>query len=197
MRAGRLAASSVGHRRDPRVDRRLPRPVRVHLPHGGQEPAGGLAARLLAAQQGWDFVGEPRRGASRRATSSLVRAFVNSTILTVAQRRDHGGPRRDGRLRAAAAPSRWNPLINFLVLAGLIVPPAVVPTIWVLQSLGLFKTMPGLILIEVDVRAVVLHPAVPRVRRDHPEGARRGGDASTAPVPCGCSSRSCCRCCGP
>jgi raffinose/stachyose/melibiose transport system permease protein len=35
------------------------------------------------------------------------------------------------------------------VLAGLIVPPAVVPTIWVPQRLGLFKTMPGLILIEI------------------------------------------------
>ena len=28
-------------------------------------------------------------------------------------------------------------------------PPAIVPTIWVLQKLGLFKTMPGLILIEI------------------------------------------------
>ena len=36
-----------------------------------------------------------------------------------------------------------------LVLAGLIVPPAIVPTIWVLQKVGLFKTMPGLILIEI------------------------------------------------
>ena len=45
--------------------------------------------------------------------------------------------------------SRWNPVINILVLAGLIVPPAIVPTIWVLQSLGLFRTMPGLILIEI------------------------------------------------
>jgi raffinose/stachyose/melibiose transport system permease protein len=45
--------------------------------------------------------------------------------------------------------SRWNPLINFLILSGLIIPPAVVPTIWVLQGLGLFKTLPGLILIEV------------------------------------------------
>jgi raffinose/stachyose/melibiose transport system permease protein len=36
-----------------------------------------------------------------------------------------------------------------LVLAGLIVPPAVVPTIWVLQTIGLFKTMPGLIFIEI------------------------------------------------
>jgi raffinose/stachyose/melibiose transport system permease protein len=44
--------------------------------------------------------------------------------------------------------SRLNPVVNFFVLAGLIVPPAVVPTIWVLQRLGLFKTMPGLILIE-------------------------------------------------
>ena len=35
------------------------------------------------------------------------------------------------------------------MLAGLIVPPAVVPTIWVLQKVGLFKTMPGLILVEI------------------------------------------------
>jgi raffinose/stachyose/melibiose transport system permease protein len=79
----------------------------------------------------------------------LVTAFINSTILTVVsvallvvlgamvgfvlQRR----------------PSRWTGLINFFVLAGLIVPPAVVPTIWVLQGLGLFKTLHGLILIEV------------------------------------------------
>lgn len=78
----------------------------------------------------------------------IVRAFVNSTILTIAsvaimvvfaamvgyvlQRRK----------------SRWNHLINFFVLAGLIVPPAVVPTIWVMQTLGIFKTMPGMILIE-------------------------------------------------
>jgi raffinose/stachyose/melibiose transport system permease protein len=79
----------------------------------------------------------------------LLTAFINSTILTVAsvtllvifaamvgfvlQRRQ----------------SSWTPLVNFLVLAGLIIPPAVVPTIWVLQGLGLFKTLHGMILIEV------------------------------------------------
>ena len=79
----------------------------------------------------------------------LLWAFLNSTILTVVsvtlmvifaamvgwvlQRR----------------PSRWNPAINLLVLSGLIIPPAVVPTIWVLQGLELFSTLPGLILIEV------------------------------------------------
>jgi raffinose/stachyose/melibiose transport system permease protein len=44
--------------------------------------------------------------------------------------------------------SKWGPVVNFFVLAGLIVPPAVVPTIWVLQGLKLFGTMPGMILIE-------------------------------------------------
>jgi raffinose/stachyose/melibiose transport system permease protein len=79
----------------------------------------------------------------------LVQAFINSTILTVVavaimvvlgamvgyvlQRRR----------------SRWNPLVNSLVLAGLIIPPAVVPTIWVLQGLGLFKTLVGLIAVHV------------------------------------------------
>jgi raffinose/stachyose/melibiose transport system permease protein len=79
----------------------------------------------------------------------LLTAFINSIILTVAsvtllvilgamvgfvlQRR----------------PSRWSGIINFFVLAGLIIPPAVVPTIWVLQGLGLFKTLHGLVLIEV------------------------------------------------
>ena len=35
------------------------------------------------------------------------------------------------------------------MLAGLIIPPAVVPTIWVLQELGLFKQMIGMILVNV------------------------------------------------
>lgn len=79
----------------------------------------------------------------------LVTAFINSTILTVAsvtllvifsamvgfvlQRRK----------------SRWNGVINFLILAGLMMPPAVVPTIWLLQSIGLFAKLHGLVLIEV------------------------------------------------
>lgn len=79
----------------------------------------------------------------------LLTAFVNSTILTVAS---------VTLLVVFAAMvgfvlqrrlSRWNGLINLLVLTGLIMPPAVVPTIWVMQSLGIFKTLPGLILIEV------------------------------------------------
>lgn len=79
----------------------------------------------------------------------VLRAFVNSIVITalsiavlilvcamagfVLQRRT----------------DRATPALNFLVLAGLMIPPAVVPTIWVLMKIGLFKTMPGLILVEV------------------------------------------------
>jgi raffinose/stachyose/melibiose transport system permease protein len=79
----------------------------------------------------------------------LIIAYINSIVLTVAsvtllvvlgamvayvmQRR----------------PNRWSRIISILVLAGLIIPPAVVPTVWALQKIGLFGTMPGLILVEV------------------------------------------------
>lgn len=45
--------------------------------------------------------------------------------------------------------SRLNAWVQGLVLAGLMIPPAVVPTIWVLQGTGLFKTIHGMILIQV------------------------------------------------
>ncbi|PGV49396.1 carbohydrate ABC transporter permease [Bacillus sp. AFS037270] len=45
--------------------------------------------------------------------------------------------------------SKATPFFNFLILAGLIIPPSIVPTIWVLNGIGLFKTMPGIILVEV------------------------------------------------
>lgn len=99
-------------------------------------------------QQGWHLF-ENIVAVIETRDFMLLRAFVNSTVLTVAsvtlmvvlagmvgyvlQRRK----------------SRWNAVINFFVLAGLIVPPAIVPTIWVMQSLGLFKTMPGMVLVEV------------------------------------------------
>ena len=79
----------------------------------------------------------------------LVIAYINSTVLTfcsvavlvvlsamvafVMQRR----------------PGPWTRVADLLVMAGLIIPPAVVPTVWVLQGLGLFRTMSGLILVEV------------------------------------------------
>ncbi|WP_206222160.1 carbohydrate ABC transporter permease [Schaalia sp. ZJ1691] len=79
----------------------------------------------------------------------LIRAFINSFIVTVIavaiqvvlgamvgyvlQRRQ----------------SKWNGIINIFVMMGLIIPPAVVPTIWVLEGIGLYKTLAGLIAIHV------------------------------------------------
>jgi raffinose/stachyose/melibiose transport system permease protein len=44
---------------------------------------------------------------------------------------------------------RMSKLVNAAVLAGLIIPPAVVPTIYVLQELHLFNSLWGLVLVEV------------------------------------------------
>jgi len=79
----------------------------------------------------------------------LIIAFINSTILTVVSVALMVVLAAMVAFVLQRRASRWNGLINFLVLSGLIIPPAVVPTIWVLQGLGLFRTMPGLILIEV------------------------------------------------
>jgi raffinose/stachyose/melibiose transport system permease protein len=78
----------------------------------------------------------------------LLRAYLNSAIITVlsiavllaiSSMSGFVLERRKGRAIS------W---INFLVLAGLMIPPAVVPTIWVLKSIGLYKNMIGLVLVE-------------------------------------------------
>jgi raffinose/stachyose/melibiose transport system permease protein len=79
----------------------------------------------------------------------LIIAYINSTVLTVASVAIMAVTSAMVAYVLQRRISRWNGLVNFLVLAGLIIPPAVVPTIWVLQRLGLFRTMPGLILVEV------------------------------------------------
>lgn len=81
----------------------------------------------------------------------LGRAFLNSTLLTVfsivllvivSSMAAFVLQRRNSRT------SSW---IMLLIMAGLIIPPAVVPTIWVLEGLGLFKTLSGLISVEVAI----------------------------------------------
>jgi raffinose/stachyose/melibiose transport system permease protein len=78
----------------------------------------------------------------------IWRAFINSAVLTVASVALMAIVAAMAGYVLARKRSKWGPTVNFFVMAGLIVPPAVVPTIWVLQALGLFKTMPGMILIE-------------------------------------------------
>lgn len=109
--------------------------------------AGALAFTLPVHWQLWqNFV-----AVIQTNNYELLAAFINSFVLTVvsvaimvvfAAMVGYVLHRRQ---------SRMNPYVNFFVLAGLIVPPAVVPTIWVLQGFGLFDTLPGMILIEATL----------------------------------------------
>jgi raffinose/stachyose/melibiose transport system permease protein len=95
----------------------------------------------------WQFF--PNLIAVLQSGDGLIwRAFINSAVLTVFSVALVVVLAAMAGYVLARKRSKWGPVVNFFVLAGLIVPPAVVPTIWVLQALGLFKTMPGMILIE-------------------------------------------------
>jgi raffinose/stachyose/melibiose transport system permease protein len=79
----------------------------------------------------------------------LIAAFINSTILTVASVAIMVVLSAMVAYVLQRRRSRSGRVVELVVLSGLIIPPAVVPTVWVLQKLSLFDTLPGLILIEV------------------------------------------------
>lgn len=77
----------------------------------------------------------------------MLRAFINSAIITVSavailiiicSMAGFVIQRRRGISK----------VFHYIILLGLMIPPAIVPTIWVLQSLNLFRTMPSIILLE-------------------------------------------------
>ena len=79
----------------------------------------------------------------------MYRAFWNSIVLTVGSVTlivflsalvAFVMQRRNDRIASVA---------HAFVLSGLIIPPAVVPTIFLLQRLGIYKTLPSLIFVEV------------------------------------------------
>ena len=109
----------------------------------------------------------------------LLLAYFNSTLITV------GAVTLLIILSAMVGyllqrrSSRWNGVIYGFVLAGLMIPPAVVPTIWVLQGLGLFKTVWGMILIQVAYGlpfSILLYRSfIGTIPRDLDEAARIDG----------------------
>ncbi len=105
----------------------------------------------------------------------LVTAFVNSTILTVASVTLLVVFGAMVGFVLARRKTRWNPLVEFLILAGLMIPPAVVPTIWLLQGLKLFGTLYGMILVEVAYNlpfTIILYRAfIATIPRDLDEAA--------------------------
>ena len=113
-----------------------------------KDPAGGLLLQFTwpTTWQLWENLVE----VVQARNYMLLIAFINSTILTVGRVVTLLVIFGDGGYVAAAPPGTLEQRRDRLPRAvGLIVPPAVVPTIWVLQGLGLFKTIHGMILIEV------------------------------------------------
>lgn len=83
----------------------------------------------------------------------LIRAFTNSLLLTgfsvlglvvLCSVTAYVIVRRPGRLSKIA---------NAMLLMGLIIPPALVPTIFVMQGLGIYGSFPGLVFIEIAFNA--------------------------------------------
>lgn len=85
----------------------------------------------------------------RTADYAVIRGFINSMIITVLavlllttfcsmagfvlQRRN----------------DKSSYIINMIVLTGLMIPPAIVPTIWVMQGLHVYKTLHGMAFVEM------------------------------------------------
>lgn len=79
----------------------------------------------------------------------VIRGFFNSVLITVGAivilivicgMAGFVLDRRRGKVTS---------VVNFLSLAGLMIPPAIVPTIWVLDSIGVYRTLWGMIVVEV------------------------------------------------
>jgi raffinose/stachyose/melibiose transport system permease protein len=87
--------------------------------------------------------------AIRNRNYLLIAAFINSTIITVASVTIMVVLSAMVAYVLQRRPSRWTKVVDALILSGLIIPPAIVPTVYVLQKLALFKTLQGLILVEV------------------------------------------------
>ena len=77
---------------------------------------------------------------------------------------------------------RMSKVVNAFVLSGLIIPPAVVPTIYVLQEINLFNTLWGLVLVEVGYTApfaiILFRAFVATIPRDLDEAAMIDGCSS-------------------
>ncbi len=90
----------------------------------------------------------------------LITAYINSTILTVASVTLIVIVSAMVGFVLQRRAAWWTGWVEFFILAGLMMPPAVVPTITLLQQIGLFKTLHGMILIEVAYHmafAVILY----------------------------------------
>jgi raffinose/stachyose/melibiose transport system permease protein len=121
-------------------------PISFVITNAGKTPAAAAEMKLAPAERS-QYLSNFSSVISA-SNYMLIRAYFNSSIITalsiivllaISSMAGFVLERRKGRGIS------W---INFLVLAGLMIPPAVVPTIWVLKLIGLYKNVTGLVLVE-------------------------------------------------
>lgn len=79
----------------------------------------------------------------------VIRAFFNSTLITVLSIFVLVFVCAMSAFLLERRKSKLTKFLSYVFLAGLMIPPAIVPTIWVLREIHLFKSLTGMILVEV------------------------------------------------
>jgi raffinose/stachyose/melibiose transport system permease protein len=105
----------------------------------------------------------------------VVTAFKNSFILTIVSVALIVGICSMVAFVQQRRKDKMSTLVNVMMVAGLIIPPAVVPTIFVMQGIGIFKTLFGLILVElafaIPFAVIVLRAFIGTIPREIDEAA--------------------------
>lgn len=137
----------------------------------GQTEAAALDFTWPTEWRVWENLGEVLSARDGLVLTALKNSFI-LTIVSVAlivfvcSMVSFVSQRRKDKVSTA---------VNVVIIAGLIIPPAVVPTIFVLQGIGLFKTLAGLILIElafaIPFAVIVLRAFIGTIPREIDEAA--------------------------
>jgi raffinose/stachyose/melibiose transport system permease protein len=78
----------------------------------------------------------------------IIRAFYTSTLITIGSVLVLVGACSLAGYVLQRVGGKFMMGVNYLILAGLMVPPAILPTIWIMQSLGIYRSIFGMVLVE-------------------------------------------------
>ncbi|AEF81265.1 carbohydrate ABC transporter permease [Leadbettera azotonutricia] len=79
----------------------------------------------------------------------MVRAFYNSVITTTGSILLLVAVCALGGYVLQRVANKFMMGVNFLILTGLMLPPAILPTIWVMDIIGIYRSLFGLVMVEV------------------------------------------------
>ena len=116
----------------------------------------------------------------------LIRGFKNSLLITGISIAILIGASSMAAFVLERRSSRVVTLFTSITLAGLMIPPSVVTTIWLLKAIGLYKTLSGIILIEVALgfpfAAVLYRGFMVTLPRELDEAAVMEGSGNLDPL---------------